>query len=377
MPESLPAVDPDNLAYVIYTSGSTGRPKGVELRHGGLANLVRWHRELYGVGPEDRATLAASPGFDAAVWELWPYLASGASVHLMAEEERLSAAAVVRLWAEERVTLAFLPTPLAEAVLEELDRGVAEIPLKLRALLTGGDRLHRGPAAGSPFRLMNHYGPSEYSVVTTVAEAPAGRRSAPPIGRPVGNTRVVIVGPCGEIVPLGAAGELCISGAGLARGYLGRPDLTAERFTPYPLADSSGEPGARVYRTGDRVRFLPDGQLEFLGRLDRQVKIRGVRIEPGEVEAVLLAHPGIVEAAVVVREDRPGDRRLVAYLVGGKVWTSAATRGSACRSPWCRPPSSGCPRCRGRRTASSTRRPCRCLRFWAGRAERVGNRPGR
>ncbi|MEA2693900.1 MAG: hypothetical protein QOJ16_3287, partial [Acidobacteriota bacterium] len=175
--EPLPFLGPDSLAYVIYTSGSTGRPKGVALRHGGLANLVGWHCSLYAVGAEDRATLVASPGFDASVWELWPYLASGASVHLVEGEARFSAAAVVRLWSERGVTLAFLPTPLAEAVLES---GVpAGLGCQLRALLTGGDRLQRAPAAGSPFRLMNHYGPSEYSVVTTAGEAVAGGAGAP------------------------------------------------------------------------------------------------------------------------------------------------------------------------------------------------------
>jgi amino acid adenylation domain-containing protein len=310
-----PAVGPESLAYVIYTSGSTGKPKGVELRHGGLGNLVRWHGERYRVGPADRATLVASPGFDAAVWELWPYLARGASVHLVEEEARLAPAALLRLWSDLGVTLSFLPTPLAEAVLEEVPRGERGLPL--RFLLTGGDRLHRGPAAGAPFRLVNHYGPSEFSVVSTATEVAAEEvDGTPPIGRPIANTRVAVLGRWGEPVPAGVAGELQVAGAGLARGYLGRPDLTAERFVPASLSAAAGEPGARAYRTGDLARWLADGRLEFLGRVDHQVKIRGFRIELGEIEAVLQSHPAVAQAAVLVREDRPGDRRLVAYVAG-------------------------------------------------------------
>jgi amino acid adenylation domain-containing protein len=315
----------DHLAYVIYTSGSTGRPKGVEISHRGLANLVRWHRERYSVGPEDRSTLVASPGFDASVLEMWPYLASGASLYQVEAETRLSPETMLGVWAEAGVTLSFLPTPLAEAVLEAGASAASGTPLRI--LFTGGDRLYRRPDAGAPFFLENHYGPTEYSVVSTVQSVVEEAGGAPPIGRPVASTRLAVVGLRGELVPAGVAGELYVGGAGLARGYLGRPDLTAERFVPDPLA-AAGEPGARFYRTGDLVRWLADGSLEFLGRTDHQVKIRGFRIEMGEIEAVLAQHPEILQAAVLLRVDRPGDRRLVAYVVprlpGGLSGLSAA-----------------------------------------------------
>jgi amino acid adenylation domain-containing protein len=311
---------PENLAYVVYTSGSTGKPKGVEIPHAGLLNLVLWHQDLYGVVPEDRGTQIASPAFDASIWELWPYLAAGASVHVPEEEVRLSSRGMLRWWDEAGITLAYLMTPLAEGLLEE--PLPEDLDLRVRALIIGGDRLHRGPDPRAGFRLMNHYGPAEYSVTATVVQVPARGPGAdeglPTIGRPVDNTWIYLLGPYGELVPVGVPGELYLAGVGLARGYLGRPDLTAEKFLPDPFAGhpgGRGEPGARMYRTADLVRRLPDGDLDFLGRLDHQVKVRGLRIELGEIESVLNQHPGLKEAAVLVREDRPGDKRLVAYFV--------------------------------------------------------------
>ncbi|MES1241815.1 MAG: amino acid adenylation domain-containing protein, partial [Acidobacteriota bacterium] len=300
---------PESLAYVIYTSGSTGRPKGTQLTHAGLANLVAWHRREYAVGPEDRATQVASPAFDAAVWEVWPYLAAGASLHLPSEEVRSTPAALLDWLAGRGITLCFLPTPLAEALLDLPPRD-----LPLRALLVGGDRLRRPPRRVLPFRLMNHYGPTESTVVSTWAAVPPGgdeEDASPPIGRPLDNLRVHLLDRNFRPVPVGVAGELMVGGVGLARGYLGRPDLTAERFLPDPLDGAGG----RLYRTGDLGRLLPDGRVEFLGRADHQVKVRGYRIELGEIEAVLLQHEAVKEAAVVVREDTPGDRRIVAYVV--------------------------------------------------------------
>ncbi|HJX29719.1 MAG TPA: amino acid adenylation domain-containing protein, partial [Thermoanaerobaculia bacterium] len=308
-PES--GVTPANPAYVIYTSGSTGWPKGIEVPHAGLLNLVNWHVETYGVTPDDRAAQVASPAFDASVWELWPYLAAGAELHIPDETTRLSAPATLRWWTEAGITLTFLPTPLAEAVLEE----PAPPDLALRALLIGGDRLHRAPGPEWPFRLVNHYGPAECSVVTTAAEVspdPGSAGVAPPIGRAIDGARVHVLDRAGEPVPVGVPGELHIGGAGLARGYLERPDLTAAAFLPDNM---DGVPGARLYRTGDRVRWRPDGQLDFLGRLDHQVKVRGVRIELGEIEAVLSGHPGVREAIVVARETRPGHVSLAACVV--------------------------------------------------------------
>ncbi len=306
---------PEALAYLIYTSGSTGKPKGVEVAHAALLNLVAWHDQTYGVQAADRATQLAGPAFDAAVWEVWPYLAAGASLHLPDEETRTSASRLGRWLAQQRITLAFLPTPLAEALLaEELPAGIV-----LRALLTGGDRLHRAPDAPLPFRLVNHYGPTENTVVATAGEVAAdGARDEagpPPIGAPIANVRVELLDPHLQRVPVGVAGELCVGGAGLARGYRGRPDLTAERFVPDPFAAERGEPGARLYRTGDLAAWLADGTLDFRGRGDEQVKIRGFRIEPGEIEATLVEHPGVREAAVVARDEAAGARRLVAYVV--------------------------------------------------------------
>ncbi len=281
-------VDGRNLAYAIFTSGSTGTPKAVAVEHAALANLARWHRREYAVTPDDRAPQVAGLGFDAAVWEIWPYLAAGASLHVPDERTRAAPAALVDWMAARGVTLAFLPTPLAElAVARPRPAG-----LSLRALLTGGDRLHRAPDAA--WNLVNHYGPTEGTVVATSAPV-AGEEGAPPIGRPIGNVRTFVVDARLRPAPAGVPGELLLGGAGLARGYLGRPDLTAERFVPDPLG---GEPGARAYRTGDRVRYRQDGQLEFLGRLDQQIKVQGYRIEPAEVEAALGGHPQVLECAV-------------------------------------------------------------------------------
>jgi amino acid adenylation domain-containing protein len=294
-----------NLAYVIYTSGSTGRPKGVEVSRGALASLVSWHVRAFGVGPDDRATLLAGVGFDAAAWELFPYLSSGASVHVVPEEVRAAPAALQDWLAANRITIAFLPTVLAEELAGLEPPG--DTPL--RYLLTGGDRLLVRPRAGLPFVLINNYGPTENTVVTTSGrvepDGKAGR--APSLGRPIDGVEVFVLDRHLRPEPPGAAGELCIGGGSLARGYLGRPDLTAERFVPHALAAAVG---ARLYRTGDAARWNAAGEVEFLGRLDRQVKIRGVRIEPGEIEAALLALPGVRQAAV---EARGG--RLVGWVV--------------------------------------------------------------
>lgn len=305
-----PAAALANLAYVIYTSGSTGQPKGVEIAHGGLANLVRWHLQEYAVAPTDRSTQVASCGYDAAVWEIWPYLAAGASVHVVDDRTRASAPALLEWMARERITLSFLPTPLAEAALE------APWPaaLRLKALLTGGDLLHLGPRSTWPGRLVNHYGPTENSVVSTWARVPprTDGASAPPIGRPLANHQAYIFDANLNPVPIGVPGQLFVGGVGLARGYRRRPALTAEKFIPHPFA---AHPGARLYATGDRARYLPDGQIEFLGRSDHQVKLRGFRIELGEIEAALQDHPEVREAVVLAREDTPGDKRLAAYVV--------------------------------------------------------------
>lgn len=304
----------DNLAYVIYTSGSTGQPKGVEIPHAGLLNLCAWHWRAYHVSASDRATQLAAPAFDAAVWEVWPYLTAGASLHIPDEETVLYPAKLLEWLAAEAITICFMPTPLAEAVLEE------PLPnqLGLRALLVGGDKLHRRPRQALPFILANNYGPTENSVVATwtpVTEETGGN-VAPPIGQPIANTQVYILDRNLQPVPIGVTGELHIGGVGLARGYLNRPELAATHFVPHPFATTSG---ARLYRTGDLGRYRADGNIEYLGRIDHQVKIRGFRIELGEIEAVLVEHPIVREVVVLVREDTPhdipNDKRIVAYVV--------------------------------------------------------------
>ncbi|MCA1566085.1 MAG: amino acid adenylation domain-containing protein [Acidobacteria bacterium] len=306
-------VSADNLAYVIYTSGSSGRPKGVEVTHRGLLNLVHWHLRAYAVSPRDRATQLAGVGFDASVWELWPYLSAGASVHIPDEETRATPVRLRDWLVAEDITHSFLPTPLAEAVLAlEWPRRLA-----LRTLLTGGDQLHHYPSPALGFAVVNHYGPTESTVVASCAVLPATDHAAglPPIGRPISNTRIYLLDAQLRPVPVGVPGELYIGGASLARGYLGRPSLTAERFIPDPFG---AEAGARLYRTGDLARYLPDGQIEFRGRLDTQVKLRGFRVELGEIETCLMEHPAIRDCVVTTCENEAGDKRLVAYVVAAR-----------------------------------------------------------
>ena len=302
-------VEPDNLAYVIYTSGSSGLPKGVEIEHTSLVNLITWHQTVFHVTSTDRATQLAGPAFDASVWEIWPYLTAGATIYLPDEDTLLSPTRLIQWLAANEITISFLPTPLAESVLAE------EWPadMALRILLTGGDRLHHAPRRKLPFLLVNNYGPTENTVVSTwtpVTESDQGL--PPPIGRPIFNTQLYVLDPHRQPVPVGVPGELYVGGVGLARGYLNRAELTAARFIPHPLSD---DPAARLYRTGDLVRYLPDGNLDFLGRIDNQVKVRGFRIELGEIEAVLGQHPGVREAVVVDQEETPTQKRLAAYYV--------------------------------------------------------------
>ncbi|HEX7313092.1 MAG TPA: amino acid adenylation domain-containing protein, partial [Pyrinomonadaceae bacterium] len=310
----------DNLAYVIYTSGSTGTPKGVEIAHGGLVNLVNWHQRAYGVTAGDRATQLAGTAFDASVWELWPYLTAGACIYMPDDETRASSWKLLRWLADNAVTICFLPTPLAEAVVEEaLPPGLA-----LRAVLTGGDVLHRAPRKALPFMLVNHYGPTENTVVTTRAAVAQGVEESltpPPIGQPIDNTRVYLLDRHLRPVPVGVPGEMYVGGEGLARGYRHRPGLTAERFIPDPFA---AEPGARLYCTGDLARYAPDGNIEFLGRLDHQVKVRGYRIELGEIEALLARHADVREAIVIAWEDVTGHTRLAAYVTPATEHANAA-----------------------------------------------------
>jgi amino acid adenylation domain-containing protein/non-ribosomal peptide synthase protein (TIGR01720 family) len=292
---------PADLAYVIYTSGSAGQPKAVMVTHQSLTSLCAWHQRAYCITRADRASQVASPAFDAAGWEIWPYLTAGASIHIMPADVRADPAAVITWLAASDITACFLPTPLAELALTE--PGLAQV--RLRVLLTGGDRLTRRPPSGAAFQLFNNYGPTETTVVATWDEvrAEGAEPGPPPIGRPVDNCLMRVYDQHRQLVPVGAPGELYIGGAGLAAGYLGQPELTAECFV-------TGPDGTRLYRTGDLVRLREDGRLEFLGRADRQVKVRGIRIEPAEIEAMLASHPDVVQAVAGEL-----DGRLVAWVV--------------------------------------------------------------
>lgn len=305
------SVLPENLAYVIYTSGSTGAPKGVQITHRGLLNLIFWHLTGFEVTGSDRATQVAGVGFDASVWEIWPYLAAGACLSLAEEGIRTSPAELQTWMLSNQATIAFLSTPLAESAL------VLDWPEQtcLRTLLTGGDRLHHHVRPGLPFALVNNYGPTEYTVVATsgiVEEREGEVDDAPAIGRPISNSQVYVLSRELEAAPERVAGELHIGGASLARAYLFDAELTAQKFIPNPFGS---EPGTRIYKSGDLVRMRPDGNVEFLGRIDDQVKIRGVRIETGEIEAALSQHPGVVDSVVLADAVAGGESRLVAYVV--------------------------------------------------------------
>ena len=313
----------EDLAYVIYTSGSTGRPKGVEITHGNLLNLVFWHRAAFGVTAADKASHLAGLGFDASVWEIWPYLTAGASVALADRDVGTSADWLRRWLCDERITTAFVPTALAEPMLG------ADWPVDtaLRYLLTGADTLHTWTRPGLPFAVVNNYGPTECTVVATSGVIPPGDTvgALPPIGRPIAHTQIYLLDAQGQPVAAGELGEIYIGGASVGRGYRNRPDLTAQAFVPDTFGSA---PGARLYRTGDLGRLLPDGQVAFHGRLDNQVKIRGHRVEPDEIVSVLAQHPGVASAVVIPRVAGNGETRLAAYVVpaGGPALTTDALR---------------------------------------------------
>jgi amino acid adenylation domain-containing protein len=310
-PETAPpiTISKQNLAYVIYTSGSTGRPNGVQITHENLLNLIAWHTRAFSVSPEDRVSQLASFAFDAAVWELWPNLVAGSSVHFPDEATRVAAEPLRDWLVQKRITISFAPTPLAESLIT-LD-WPAETAL--RFLLTGGDILHRYPPSGLPFVLVNNYGPTECTVVTTSGIVhPNPHPDGPPtIGSPIDHCQAYILDQYQQQIPVGDVGELYVQGLGLGRGYLNRPDLDAQRFVANRFSQT---PRDRLYRTGDLVRYLPDGQIAFVGRVDEQIKIRGYRIEPAEIVAVLDQHFGVKASIVVARVDNT-DKRLIAYVV--------------------------------------------------------------
>jgi amino acid adenylation domain-containing protein len=295
---------PDHAAYAIFTSGSTGQAKAAVLPHRGLVNVAREQALLFGPGPGDRVLQFAALGFDASVFEMVMALSSGATLCLGDREQLLPGAALLATLERYEISIVTLP-PSSLAALPE-----AALP-KLRTITVAGEacpaELVRRWAPGRAF--FNLYGPTEATIWASAARCePDGR--PPTLGRPIGNTRLYVLDRHSQPVPIGIPGELCIAGVGLARHYLNRPDLTQARFVADPFDPT---PGARLYRTGDLARWLPDGTVEFLGRIDHQVKLRGYRIEPGEIETVLAHHPGVRDAVVLARETEPGQQRLVAY----------------------------------------------------------------
>ncbi|HEX8391099.1 MAG TPA: amino acid adenylation domain-containing protein [Longimicrobium sp.] len=318
---------PESLAYVVYTSGSTGEPKGIGIPHRGIVRLVR-EADFAQLAENDRVAQISNASFDAITWELWGALLNGATLVGIDRETILSPATLVEALRELRITAAFLTTALFNQVARTAPDGFAGLthlcfggeasdPLAVRAVLQ----------AGGPRRLLHVYGPTESTTFATWQRVESVRADAPtvPIGGPIANTTAYVVDAAGSPVPMGVPGELVLGGAGIARGYLARPALTAEKFVPDPFAATTG---ARLYRSGDRVRRREDGSIEFLGRVDAQVKIRGFRIEPGEVEAALREVAVVEDCAVVARQDAPGEKRLVAYVVarGGNRPTAAELR---------------------------------------------------
>ena len=304
----------DNVAYVIHTSGSTGRPKGVMIPHKGICNRLRWMQDTYRLTKDD-AVLQKTPfTFDVSVWEFfWP-LVAGARLVVARPGGHRDTAYLVRLIAEQKITtLHFVPSML-EIFLNEEGLGKCD---SLKRVICSGEalpfELQQRFFEHSNAELHNLYGPTEASVdVTSWACTQASERRTVPIGSPISNTQIYVLDRHLNPMPARLPGELYIGGVGLARGYANQPALTAEKFIPDPFSD---EPGARLYKTGDQVRYAPDGIIEYLGRIDDQVKVRGYRIELGEIEATLMVHPTVREAVVVAREDTPGDKRLVAYVV--------------------------------------------------------------
>ena len=316
----------ENLAYVVYTSGSTGTPKGVMVHHGGVCNRLLWGSRIYGVDEADRVLHKSSISYDASIWEIFGALIAGSELIVAHPGGRRDSAYLADLIAERKITDAeFVPSMLS-VILDEkgIDRCTS-----LKRVFSGGEALtaeiqNKFFARTWSAALYNTYGPTECSIDVTHYKCERDSKSGNvPIGRPVGNTQMYILDRYLNPVPIGVAGELHIGGAGLARGYLNRPELTAEKFIADPF---SSTPGARLYKTGDLARYLPDGNIEFLGRFDHQVKIRGFRIELGEIETVLRSHPAVQQAVVTARQDVARDEKLlVAYVVGSQPGSCSAT----------------------------------------------------
>ncbi|MGK7894453.1 MAG: amino acid adenylation domain-containing protein, partial [Xenococcus sp. (in: cyanobacteria)] len=316
-------IKPNNLAYVIYTSGSTGKPKGVMIEHKSLVNFTSTVKEEYGIISTDRILQFASISFDAAAEEIYPCLTCGATLVLRTDEMLSSTEIFLEKCRDSRLTVLDLPTAYWHQLTVDLVTKKLMLPKLLRLVIIGGEAALLERIAmwqtyiGDHLILLNTYGPTETTVVATKYQIPTTVSTETtlfqvPIGNPIANIETYILDHSEQLVPIGIPGELHIAGIGLARGYLNLPELTMEKFIPNPF---SKKEEARLYKTGDLVRYLPEGNIEFLGRIDNQVKIRGFRIELGEIESVLTQHPDIREAVVLAREDQPGNKRLVSYIV--------------------------------------------------------------
>ncbi|MCP4215912.1 MAG: amino acid adenylation domain-containing protein [bacterium] len=298
---SLPVTDPSAPAYIIYTSGSTGRPKGVITGHRALVNLCWWNRAYYHLLESDRMSKYVGFGFDVSLWEIFPTLSVGACLCIVPENIRLDVRKLNEFYESEGITLSFLPPQIAEQFMAEEDNR------SLRYLQVGGDKLREYVPRN--YQVVNNYGPTEYTVIATIFPVDCPHANIP-IGKPLANTSLYVLDKTQKVQPVGVPGELYISGDGLAMGYLNRPDLTAGAFVPNPF-----QPGERMYKTGDLAAWLPDGNIQYLGRLDFQVKIRGFRIELGEIETAILGHQSVKDAVVITREETPGNFYLCAYVV--------------------------------------------------------------
>ena len=328
---------PENLAYIVYTSGSTGKPRGVQLPHRGLVNHHVAATKLYGLQTSDLVLQFSSISFDISIEEMFPTWVAGGTVLFRTEDTPLAASGFLRWIGERGITVLNLPTAYWHELVHELsDSREASLPPSLRMVIVGGEKASSTAFAswlrvsGGKVRWVTTYGPTEASIIATAYEpaisSPEQVPASLPIGRPIANTQIYLLDPEMNPVPAGAEGELHIGGDGVARGYLNRPEMTAEKFIADPF---SRHAGARLYKTGDLARYLPNGDIEFVGRSDFQVKIRGFRVELGEIEAVLATHPGIRDSVVVAKVDASGDKRLLAYVVpanetesGTKQWRS-------------------------------------------------------
>ncbi|HET6244458.1 MAG: amino acid adenylation domain-containing protein [Bacteroidetes bacterium] len=301
----------DDSAYIIYTSGSTGLPKGVVVQHKALNNLIHWHNKYHQLTEQDKGTKYAGFGFDASIIETFPYFVKGAALHILPDNLRLDLVRLNQYFEHNNITIAFLPTPVAEQFIFLENKS-------LRVLNIGGDKLSKWNP--TPYKIINNYGPSEFTCVTSVYDVNQAYANIP-IGKPVSNSRVYVLDANYKPQPIGVKGEIFASGANLAQGYLHQPELTSEKFIPDPF-----NPGQLMYRTGDIGRWLPDGNLEFFGRTDHQVKIRGFRIELGEIQSILQTHPYITKAVVLDRKDEEGNKFLCAYIVANQEISPADLR---------------------------------------------------